>query len=105
MKQYRILPEEVLRLKKAADTHPIEDCDAPAHPRHHSRAGSVRLCLTKNLARGRGDRYYLSMQDADPLSDDEAHAILSLFLGPEFTVEEVWGIATPNVRCFSWECS
>lgn len=93
----------VQRLKEAADTYPITDCSAPAHERHEAvLEGNIKICLTKNQTMEDGEAYYLSIQGEDTPSDATVQHILSSFLGKEFMAKELWGIATPSIRVFSW---
>lgn len=93
----------IQNLKEAADAFPITDCSTPAHERHKAVLGDgVKICLTRNQTMEDGEAYYLSIQDRDLPSDETVQLILSSFLGKEFMAKELWGIATPNVRVFSW---
>lgn len=93
----------IQNLKEAADAFPITDSSAPAHERHKAVVGDgIKICLTRNKTWEDGEAYYISIQGEDTPSDATVQYILSSFLGKEFMAKELWGIATPNVRVFSW---
>ncbi|MDP4008954.1 MAG: hypothetical protein Q8P71_00825 [bacterium] len=93
----------IQNLKEAADAFPITDSSAPAHERHKAILESnVKICLTRNKTWEDGEAYYLSIQGEDTPSDAIVQHILSSFLGKEFMAKELWGIATPSIRVFSW---
>ncbi|MDP3875092.1 MAG: hypothetical protein Q8Q22_01040, partial [bacterium] len=101
-------PTEALRalgkgLIQTADTYPVIDCSAPAHNRHKAvLENGMSICLTRNKTWENKEEYYLSIQDQGLPSDKSVRLILLAFLGTKFMAKEMWGIATPNVRVFSW---